>query len=164
MYSVTFSGRSVLYEGARDKITLHLHHNGRQVSPFAFAVTFVFFFSCVCVIPLSIGDRVPVAVLLWRGLWPHQRPGLQDSGERETWKVLTTSSLVDPPGCGGLGLHHHHHHHHLLPPVDPPGCGGHHQPGGGRAWIQSPVPTLLHPPGSCSVLGTCKDTKTGVDW
>ena len=52
-----------------------------------------FFFSCVCVIPLSIGDRVPVAVLLWRGLWPHQRPGLQDSGERETWKVLTTSSL-----------------------------------------------------------------------
>ena len=93
MYSVTFSGRSVLYEGARDKITLHLHHNGRQVSRFAFAVTFVFFFSCVCVIPLSIGDRVPVAVLLWRGLWPHQRPGLQDSGERETWKVLTTSSL-----------------------------------------------------------------------
>ena len=34
-----------------------------------------------------------MAVLLWRGLWPHQRPGLQDSGERETWKVLTTSSL-----------------------------------------------------------------------
>ena len=93
MYSVTFSGRSVLYEGARDKITLHLHHNSRQVSHFAFAVTFVFFFSCVCVISLSIGDRVPVAVLLWRGLWPHQRPGLQDSGERETWKVLTTSSL-----------------------------------------------------------------------
>ena len=83
----------MLYEGARDKITLHLHHNGRQVSRFAFAVTFVFFFSCFCVIPLSIGDRVPVAVLLWRGLWPHQRPGLQESGERETWKVLTTSSL-----------------------------------------------------------------------
>ena len=34
-----------------------------------------------------------MAVLLWRGLWPHQRPGLQDFGERETWKVLTTSSL-----------------------------------------------------------------------
>merc|ERR1719391_1306813 len=32
MYSVTFSGRSVLYEGVRDKITLHLHHNGRQVT------------------------------------------------------------------------------------------------------------------------------------
>jgi len=32
MYSVTFSGRSVLYEGLRDKITLHLHHNGRQVT------------------------------------------------------------------------------------------------------------------------------------
>ena len=92
MYSVTFSGRSVLYEGARDKITLHLHHNSRQVSHFAFAVTFVFSFR-VCVIPLSLGDRVPVAVLLWRGLWPHQRPGLQDPGERETWKVLTTSSL-----------------------------------------------------------------------
>ena len=91
IYSVTFSGRSVLYEGVRDKITLHLHHNDRQVSRFAFAVTFVFVFP----LPLSflcLGDRVPVAVLLWRGLWPHQRPGLQDSGERETWKVLTTSS------------------------------------------------------------------------
>ena len=47
MYSVTFSGRSVLYEGARDKITLHLHHNGRQVSlfAFAFAVTVAFAFA-----------------------------------------------------------------------------------------------------------------------
>ena len=42
MYSVTFSGRSVLYEGVRDKITLHLHHNDRQVSSFAFVFAFAF--------------------------------------------------------------------------------------------------------------------------
>ena len=44
IYSVTFSGRSVLYEGARDKITLHLHHNGRQVSLFASHFAFCLFF------------------------------------------------------------------------------------------------------------------------
>ena len=43
IYSVTFSGRSVLYEGARDKITLHLHHNGHQVSLFASHFAFCLF-------------------------------------------------------------------------------------------------------------------------
>ena len=95
-----------------------------------------FFFSCVCVIPLSIGDRVPVAVLLWRGLWPHQRPGLQDSGERVE-------------GCA-----------HHLHPVDPAGHGGHPEPSGRRSRIQSPIPPLLHPSGSCPELGTFK---TGVE-
>ena len=74
IYSVTFSGRSVLYEGARDKITLHLHHNGRQVS--LFASHFFFCFFSVFPLPLSSGDGVPLAVLLWRGLWADQRPGL----------------------------------------------------------------------------------------
>ena len=74
IYSVTFSGRSVLYEGARDKITLHLHHNGRQVS--LFASHFSFCLVSVFPLPLSSGDGVPLAVLLRRGLWADQRPGL----------------------------------------------------------------------------------------